>query len=378
MKQVYFDNAATTYMYDEVINVMADSMKNNIGNPSSTHQFGRKAKVALETSRKKIAKLIGANSNEIIFTSSGTEGNNLVLNNAVKNLGVKVIITSKIEHHAVLNVVENLSQEYGVLVKYVALDEFGGVDLDNLKELLSVSEEKVLVSLMMVNNEIGNILPFEEVAGMCVEYNALFHTDAVQAVGHLPIDLNNVPIDFLVASAHKFHGSKGVGFVFCRKEHVIKPMILGGNQEKGVRSSTENVHAIVGMAKALEISVENMSDNSIHIQGIKQYLCKSLKEISSKIEFNGYSSSQTKSIPKILNVRFPEQDKLLLFNLDLKGIAASSGSACQSGGIKVSHVLKEFVSETDLSKTSIRFSFSGESTKVEVDYLIEIINQFIK
>lgn len=378
MKQVYFDNAATTFMYEEVIDVMMDSMKNNFGNPSSTHQFGRKAKVALETSRKSVAKSIGANSSEIIFTSSGTEGNNLVLNNAVKYLGVKVIITSKIEHHAVLNVVENLAKEYGVLVRYVELDEFGGIDLNSLYKLLKDSDEKTLVSLMMVNNEIGNILPYKEVASLCDEYKALFHTDAVQAVGHLPIDLKNVSIDFLVASAHKFHGSKGVGFVYFDKKHVIKPMILGGNQEKGIRSSTENIHAIVGMAKALEISIGKMIQSSEHILELKKYMCEQLKEVFPDVKFNGYSSSVDKGIPKILNVRFPKQDKMLLFNLDLKGVAASSGSACQSGGIKVSHVLKEFLTEEELMKTSIRFSFSSFSTKEEVDCFIDVIRLFKK
>ncbi len=377
MRPIYFDNAATTYMYDEVIDVISDAMKSNFGNPSSTHQFGRKAKVALEKARKSIASVFGVASSEIIFTSSGTEGNNLVLNNAVKNLGVKRIITSKIEHHAVLNVVENLEKENNLEVKYVSLDDKGIIDLNELETLLSEDNDRTLVSLMMVNNEIGNVLPYEKVSKLCNQYNALFHTDAVQAVGHLDIDLKKNVIDFLVASAHKFHGPKGVGFVYSKKNHVMKPMLLGGNQERGVRSSTENIPGILGMEKALLMSVNSLKDREEYINRIKSYFCEKIKEVIPETDFNGLSSLKEKAVPKILNVRFPIQDKMLLFNLDIKGIAASSGSACQSGGVKVSHVLKEILPFDELQKTSIRFSFSFSSTQEEIDQVISVIYSYL-
>ncbi|AUC14496.1 cysteine desulfurase [Tenacibaculum sp. SZ-18] len=374
MKQVYLDHAATTYIYDEVVEVMMESMKSNYGNPSSTHQYGRKAKVAIETSRKNIARLIGCSSTEIIFTSSGTEGNNLILNNAVENLGVKTIITSKIEHHAVLNVVENLRQKNGVDVRFVDLDEAGNIDLEELESLLSKINDKVLVTLMMVNNEIGNILEYEKVGSLCSKYEALFHTDAVQAIGCIPVDLNEFNVDFLVASGHKFHGPKGVGFVFVKKDHVVKPMILGGNQEKGVRSSTENVHSIIGMEKALDLAVSVMTDSTEKIMKLKSYFVQKLTDNFKGIKFNGNSEGGNNGVPKILSVRFTKQHKMLLFGLDLKGIAVSSGSACQSGGLKVSHVLKEFLNEEELQKTSIRFSFSDSVSFDELDYVIDSLN----
>ncbi|CAL2095065.1 cysteine desulfurase family protein [Tenacibaculum sp. 190524A05c] len=377
MKQVYFDHAATTYMYDEVVDVMMDAMKENYGNPSSIHQFGRKAKVSVEKARKNIATLLGVSSNEIVFTSSGTEGNNLILNNAVYNLGVKRIITSKIEHHAVLNVVEKLSVENEVVVDYVALDESGMIDLKDLERLLSENDEVTLVSLMMVNNEIGNILPYAKVAGLCENYNALFHTDAVQAIGQFSIDLKDSSIDFLVASAHKFHGPKGVGFVYVKKNHVVKPMILGGGQERGVRSSTENVSGILGMEKALALSLGKIEERTNHIIEVKKYFYEKLNSLSSKIKINGSLPDSEFSIPKILNVRFPLQDKMLLFNLDLRGVAVSSGSACQSGGSKISHVLREILLEEELNKTSIRFSFSERSSKAEVDCVIDVVYSLV-
>lgn len=377
MKQVYLDHAATTYIYDEVVEVMMESMKNNYGNPSSIHQFGRKAKVAVETARKNIAKMMGCSSSEIIFTSSGTEGNNLILNNAVENLGVKTIITSKIEHHAVLNVVENLRVKDGIEVRFVGLDESGNVDLGDLESLLSEIDGKVMVSLMMVNNEIGNILEFQKVGALCYKYDALFHTDAVQAVGYIPINLNEFNVDFLVASGHKFHGPKGVGFVFVNNDHVVKPMILGGNQEKGVRSSTENVHSIIGMEKALNLSVSTMVKSTEKMNELKSYFIQKLTDNFDGIQYNGNSKGGEYGVSKILSVRFPKQNKMLLFGLDLKGIAASSGSACQSGGVKVSHVLKEFLSEEELKKTSIRFSFSDSVSFDELDYVIDSLNSIL-
>lgn len=371
MKTIYLDNAATTPMLPEVIEVMQQSMIANIGNPSSTHQFGRKAKSAIETARKNIAKHFNVSASEIIFTSSGTEADNLILFNAVTNLGVKKIITSKIEHHAVLHTVEHLQKQYKIDVDYVNVDEVGSVDLVHLEQLLSKSDKKTLLSLMMVNNEIGNILPIDKVCNLCKEYNVLFHSDTVQAIGQFKIDLQKNPIDFIVASAHKFHGSKGVGFAYFKKGFGIKPMLHGGNQEKGARSSTENIHGILAMEKALEISYKNLEKDTNYKQDLKKYLIKELRKIDSKISFNGLSSNLEKSSAKILSVRFPIANAMFLFNLDLVGVMASGGSACQSGSNKGSHVLSQFLDDKELQKTSVRFSFSKLTTKKEIDVTIE-------
>ncbi len=370
MKSVYLDNAATTPMLPEVIDVMHKSMQNNFGNPSSIHQFGRKAKVALEAARKNIAKHFNVTASEIIFTAGGTEADNLVLYNAVLNLGVKRIITSRIEHQAVLKTVTYLQEEYGVEVDYVRVDSDGDVILSELDFVLQGSEEKTLVSLMYVNNEIGNILPIDKVAEICKKNQAYFHSDTVQAIGHYQIDLKKIPVDFIVASAHKFHGPKGVGFAYVKKGISIKPIFHGGGQERGGRSSTENVHAILGMEKALSLSLLNLTEDRIHIEKVKQYLIKELKNSINTIEFNGNSNDMQKSSYTILNVRFPIEDKMLTFNLDLKRIAVSGGSACQSGSSKGSHVLKCFLKANEYKKTSVRFSFSKLTTFDEVDFLI--------
>ncbi|WP_075343104.1 cysteine desulfurase family protein [Tenacibaculum agarivorans] len=370
MNSVYFDNAATTPMYREVVEVMSEAMLNSYGNPSSTHHLGRKAKVLVESSRKKIAEYLNVLPRELVFTSSGTEANNLVLRNAVENLGVKKIITSKIEHHAVLHVVDNLNLKFEVEVEFVSLNENGEVDLSDLQDKLSSTDVPVLVSLMWVNNEIGNILPVEKVSNLCREYNAIFHTDAVQAIGHFNIDLKNTPVDFLVGSGHKFHGPKGVGFLYANGKYNVKPMILGGGQERGIRSSTENVHAVLGMQKALEVSLVNLDEDLEEIKKLKLYFIKTLQDSIPDVRFNGSSGNLEESSVTILNVRFPFKDKMLLFNLDLQGVCASVGSACQSGGAKVSHVLKEVLEKEELDFSSIRFSFSKFSTIDEVDFVM--------
>ncbi len=378
MKNIYFDNAATTQMLPEVIEVMSESMLLNYGNPSSVHQVGRKAKVAVEKARKNIANHFNVSAKELVFTSGGTEANNLVLKNAVTNLGVKRIITTKIEHHAVLDVVEYLGSSFDVEVNYLNLNDLGEIDLKELEAKLSNNEVKTLVSLMFVNNEIGNILPVKEVSYLCNKYEAIFHSDAVQAIGHFNIDLKEVPIDFLVASAHKFHGPKGVGFLCYNNKYIIKPMLMGGGQERGVRSSTENVHAIIGMEKALDVSLGGLKEDNKHISIIKKYLINKLVESFKGVLFNGLSSQENKSTGTIVNVRFPLKDERLLFKLDLFGICASAGSACQSGGNKKSHVLKEILKEDDVNFTSIRFSFSKFSTTAEVDFFLQEILKITK
>ncbi|WP_299124020.1 cysteine desulfurase family protein [uncultured Tenacibaculum sp.] len=378
MKNVYLDNAATTPMLPEVVEVVKQSMMGNFGNPSSTHQFGRKAKAAVETARKNIAKEFNVSSNEIYFTAGGTEADNLVLYNAVLNIGVTRIVTSKIEHHAVLHTVEYLQKSYNIEVDYVDVDERGNISLSGLEEILKRSKEKTLVSLMYVNNEIGNLLPVNDVVLLCEKYQAYFHSDTVQAIGHYKIDLKKTPIDFIAASAHKFHGPKGVGFMYVKKGVPLKPMLHGGNQEKGVRSSTENVHAILGMEKALSISCEGLEGDKRSIEEVKSYLAGELKTYFKGVEFNGESSDLKKSSYTILNVRFPVNEKMLLFNLDLAGVAVSGGSACQSGASKGSHVLSAFLSEEESKKTSVRFSFSKLTTIQDIDFAIEKIRNSLK
>lgn len=377
MKAIYLDNAATTKIDIEVLDLMHISMQENFGNPSSTHQFGRKAKAAVETARKNIAKHFNVSAPEIIFTAGGTEADNLILNNAVLNLGVQRIITSKIEHHAVLHSCEFLQRTHNITLDFVHLDEFGSPDLQHLEELLSNSDNKTLVSLMYINNEIGTILPADEVCDLCKKYNAFFHSDTVQAIGHYHLDLQKTPIDFMVASAHKFHGPKGVGFAFFKKGFGVLPMFYGGDQERGARSSTENVHSILGMEKALEIASTNLENDKVYVENIKQYFIDELLKVSEQMQFNGHSSDAGKSSYTILNARFPVNNSMLLFSLDMAGIAVSGGSACQSGSNKGSHVLAEILKDEEADKTSVRFSFSKFTTKEEIDRTILKIKELL-
>ena len=376
---VYFDNAATTKIRDEVIDNMSNVLKDCFGNPSSTHSYGRSAKSYIETSRKSIAKILNCDPGEIIFNSGGTESDNSILKCAVKDLGVKHIISSKIEHHAITHTLEELKIQ-GVNVNYVKLSENGNVDIDNLEYLLSSNDEPKLVTLMYINNEIGNILDVKYVSDLCQKYNSFFHTDAVQAVGHYKIDLKSINIDFLSSAAHKFHGPKGVGFTYINKSTKIKSFICGGPQERGLRAGTESVHNIVGMTKALEIAVENMEKEAKYVLSIKEYMIKSLRKLFPDIQFNGESGDIKNSTYTILNVCLPiSNDKaaMLDFNLDLKGIACSRGSACQSGSSEGSHVLNEIQSEDQKKFPSVRFSFSHNNKIEEVDYLIDTLKELI-
>ena len=376
---VYFDNAATTKVRDEVIDNMSNVLKDCFGNPSSTHSYGRSAKSYIEKSRKSIAKILNCNPGEIIFNSGGTESDNSILKCAVKDLDVKHIISSKIEHHAITHTLDELKIQ-GVNVNYVKLSENGNVDIDNLEYLLSSNDEPKLVTLMYINNEIGNILDVKYVSDLCQKYNSFFHTDAVQAVGHYKIDLKSINIDFLSSAAHKFHGPKGVGFTYINKSTKIKSFICGGPQERGLRAGTESVHNIVGMTKALEIAVENMEKEAKYVLSIKEYMIKSLRKLFPDIQFNGESGDIKNSTYTILNVCLPiSNDKaaMLDFNLDLKGIACSRGSACQSGSSEGSHVLNEIQSEDQKKFPSVRFSFSHNNKIEEVDYLIDTLKELI-
>lgn len=379
MKQVYFDNAATTQIREEVINSMAGVMKNNYGNPSSSHSFGRSSKSLIEQSRKCIARCLNVSASEIIFTSGGTEADNLVLRSAVRDLGIKHIITSKIEHHAVLHTLEQLETEYDITVSFVSMLTDGHINYKNLEALLQ-REDKTLVSLMHVNNEVGNLLDLKHVANLCKANNALFHSDAVQSVGHYKLDLQDIQIDFIAASAHKFHGPKGVGFAFIRKNSGLKPLIFGGEQERGYRAGTESVHNIVGISDALKYAYDNYEDEYLYVKAIKTYFIEKLKKELPEVKFNGSSGDLIKSTYTLINVCLPvdsQKASMLLFQLDLKGIACSKGSACQSGSNQGSHVLNELLHAEDLEKPSIRFSFSMYNTKEEVDYVINVLKAFI-
>ncbi|MFC2109418.1 cysteine desulfurase family protein [Bacteroidota bacterium] len=375
MRKIYLDNAATTPMFDEVIDEISNSMKTIYGNPSSTHQFGRTAKAAIENSRKNIAGMLNVSASEIIFTSGGSEADNLILNNAVVNLGVTQIITSTLEHHAVLNTVKELSLNYQVKVSYVNVDSHGIIDLVHLRTLLANDNYQSLVSLMFVNNEIGNILNVKKVATICKEYHAFFHSDAVQAIGHLPIDLRDLSVDFVAASAHKFHGPKGVGFAYFRKGIGVKPLFFGGEQEKGARAGTEAVHLILGMEKALSMSLDTLQKDFLYIKKLKQNFIFLLKETFKNVKFNGGSENLETSTVTILNVQFSKEFPFLLFHLDMNGIAVSGGSACQSGSNKGSHVLNAILPEAETVNTSIRFSFSKFTKEEDLQYVINVLKE---
>jgi len=381
MKKVYLDNAATTQMRDEVIEEMTQVMKEFYGNPSSVHSYGRSSKSLIENARKTVAGFLSVSASEIIFTSGGTEADNLVLNSAVRDLGVKRIVTSQIEHHAVLYTLDQLKAGYGIEVVYVNLDKNGEVDLGHLEELLEASDEKTLVSLMHINNEIGNLLDIKAVGEICKSYKALFHSDTVQSVGHYEMDLNEIPVDFTAASAHKFHGPKGVGFAFVRKNSGLKPLIFGGEQERGHRAGTESVHNIIGLEIALKLAYKNLKEEREHISSIKNYFIHQLEANIPGVKFNGSSKDLGKSTYTLINFCLPvsrEKALLLLFQLDLKGIACSRGSACQSGSDKGSHVLEAFLSEEDLNKPSLRFSFSIFNTTQEIDYVVTVLKEFLE
>ncbi len=377
MHRIYLDNAATSPLDQEVIEVICQQLRDNFGNPSSTHEHGRKARAVLEKTRKDIASYFKCTPSQVIFTAGGSEADNLVLQNAARNWGIRRFISSRIEHHAVLHAIETLSKEYGIEVDYVDLNEFGDVDLAHLEELLSRSDGSCLVSLMLVNNEIGNILNAAEVSRLCREHGALFHSDTVQGIGHVDFDLQKIPIDFIAASAHKFHGPKGVGFAIVKKEMPFEPLVYGGEQEMGMRAGTENTHSIAGMGKALHMSLEHFEEDRKYVGDLKAYFIEKLRTSIEGVGFNGRSSDPERSAFHILNVRFPRAVPMMLFNLDLKGIAASGGSACQSGSNKGSHVLSSILYQADAEKTSVRFSFSRYNTIEEIDQVIEALHEIL-
>jgi cysteine desulfurase len=376
---IYFDNAATTPLRKEVISAVSEVMEACFGNPSSTHGYGRTAKTYIETARKGIAAQLNASAQEIIFTSGGTESDNMILYSAVKDLGIKQIITSPIEHHAVLHAIEALEKQFGITASYLQIDEKGTVDLEHLEALLKQNQNQTLVSLMHVNNEIGNLLDLEQVGALCHRYKALFHTDAVQGIGHFSYDLSALPVDFLSASAHKFHGPKGIGFSYIRKDSGLQAFIHGGSQERGLRAGTESVHNIVGMHKALELAYKNIEAEKKQIAALKEYFIKQVTSVFPNARFNGLSNIVNQSTYTLVNMALPipkEKAAMLDFHLDLNGIACSKGSACQSGSQSGSHVLNHLASNNREDWPSLRFSFSVFNTQQEVDQLISVLKGF--
>ena len=372
-KGIYLDNAATTPLLPEVREAMLPFLGPVFGNPSSTHSFGRQAKAALELARKEIANIVHANPGEIYFTSGGTEANNMALNLAIDNLDIKTLITSPIEHHSVLHSAEGLKDK--VKLQYVKLKDDGVIDLEDLEELLKANPRS-LISLMHANNEIGNLLPIKKVNELAEKYKAIFHSDAVQTVGHYQFDLEKLNhVHFLSASAHKFHGPKGIGFLFIRNGFNLKPFLKGGPQERELRAGTENIPGIIGMTKAFELAHINHIERQNHIAKLKSSFIQNLKKEFPGLKINGLEKNQ--SLHSILNVLFPIHDigKMLPFSLDLNGIAVSSGSACASGANDFSHVLKA-MNRVD-EHPAVRFSFSHLNTSEELDETLNILKKLM-
>lgn len=373
--RIYFDNAATTPLDAEVLEVMMPYFTTYFGNPSSIYSYGRESRLAIENARKSVAKILNAHPAEIFFTSGGTESSNTAITAAIKDLGCRHIISSPIEHHATLHTVEHLHNADDIKLSNVKLLPNGHIDLINLEELLAASKDKCLVTLMHANNEIGNILDLQAVGKICQKYHAIFHSDTVQTVGHLPFDLRNTPVHFITGAAHKFHGPKGVGILYINESVKIKPFINGGSQERNMRAGTENVYGIVGFAKALQIATNNQATDIIYIKSIKLYMAEQLQKNIEGISFNGDAFGE--SLYTVLNVGFPrtEKSEMLLFNLDINNICASGGSACTSGADLGSHVIQAI--DTDPNRIAVRFSFSKHNTVEEVDQVVEMLKGMI-
>jgi cysteine desulfurase len=370
---VYLDNAATTPVAPEVVEAMIPVLYEHFGNPSSTHAFGRQAKALIENARRQIAQYLNCAPSEIIFTSGGTEADNMALHAAVTQLGVKRIITSTIEHHAVGHTAEALKLHENTEVVNLQLDAKGNINLEELRALLQ-DATPTMVSLMHANNEIATLLPIAEVAQICRQYGAYFHSDTVQTMGHYAFDLAALDIDFITCAAHKFHGPKGIGFLYVNKKTRVNPLIHGGAQERGLRGGTENIAGIVGLAKAMELAYTDLEAHQKHVWGLKNYMIERLQGIFPDVAFHGETSYQ-KALYTVLNVSLPATTKagLLLFTLDLKGVAVSGGSACTSGATKGSHVLEGIAA--DMSRPNARFSFSRFTTKAEIDYALQQLQE---
>ena len=375
--RIYLDNAATTPLDPEVFEAMKPFMLEDFGNPSSTHAHGRKVRAAIESARKKVAELLNCTPGEIIFTSGGTEADNAIITCAVKTYNFKHAISTPIEHHAVTHTLEILAKQAVVELHHVRLDEKGHVDIAHLEELLK-AYPNALVSLMHANNEIGNILDLQRVSDLCNQHKAYFHSDTVQTMGHYRHDMKALKIHGMTAAAHKFHGPKGVGFMYINKDKKIQQFVHGGAQERNMRGGTENVYGIIGLAKALEICYREMAEHEQHIKKLKSYMIEKLQENIPGITFNGDSANLDRSLYTVLNVSLPEseENEMLLFNLDMKGISASGGSACSSGASTGSHVLGAIYPNSQ--RGAVRFSFSKYNTIEEIDFVISKLVEIYK
>ena len=375
MNRIYFDNAATTSLEKEVLEAMLPYMTSHFGNPSSIYSYGRETRLAIESARKTVAKLLNANPGEIFFTSGGTESNNTAIAAAIRDLGCRHIITSPIEHHAVLHTVEHYDSIGAVTSSYVKLFSNGHVDLSDLEKQLASHEAPCLVTLMHANNEIGNILDINAAGNLCKKYKAIFHSDCVQTVGHYPLDLHNTPVHFISAASHKFHGPKGCGILYIKEDMKIKPFIFGGGQERNMRAGTENLYGIVGFAKALELSTANFEKDREYIQSLKNYTIEKLRKQIPAVTFNGDYAGE--SLYTVLNVSVPKTEKseMILFNMDINNICVSGGSACTSGADSISHVIKAI--NNNAEKIAVRFSFSKHNTRDEVDFVVSKLNELI-
>lgn len=372
--RIYFDNAATTPVDPLVVEAMLPYLTEHFGNPSSIYSYGRENRLAIEKARKSVAAILHAHPSEIFFTSGGTESSNTAIFAAVRELNCKRIITSPIEHHATLHTCTYLADLGEAEIEYVAILPNGHIDLADLEQRLGKQDQKTLVTLMHANNEIGNITNLQQVGVLCNRYNAVFHADTVQTVGHFPVNLSEIQVDFITGAAHKFHGPKGVGMLYINGRNKIHPLIHGGGQERNMRAGTENLYGIIGFAKALELATENQEKEKEHILGIKKYLKAQLTEKIPGIVFNGDPDGE--SLYTVLSVGFPQNDKteMLLFNLDIRNICASGGSACSSGANQGSHVIAAL---NKAPQATIRFSFSKYNKKEEIDTLISNLMELI-
>src|SRR5688572_1062896 len=375
MNRIYFDNAATTALDKDVLDAMLPYMTTQFGNPSSIYSYGRESRLAIESARKTVAKLLNAHPGEIFFTSGGTESNNTAILSSIRDLGCKHIISSPIEHHAVLHTVEHYNCNNEVSLSFVKLLPDGHVDLADLEEQLAEHEDRCLVSLMHANNEIGNLLDIDKVGELCKKYNAIFHSDCVQTVGHYPLDLRKTPVHFISAAGHKFHGPKGIGILYVNDNIRIKPFIFGGGQERNLRAGTENLYGIVGFAKALEIAMTNYEKDRNYIQGLKTYMLEQLRKNIKGVQFNG--DQESCCLYTVLSAAFPKTEKseMILFNLDINNICVSGGSACSSGADIGSHVIRAINNNPNL--VTVRFSFSKYNTKEEVDAVVSKVKELI-
>jgi len=373
-KRVFLDNASTTPIAPEIIDMMSEMMKSHFANPSSVHSYGRESKIVVEGARKKIAELLNTSPGSIFFTSGGTEADNMAIKCAIHDHKITHAITSRLSHHAVLFPLEDLEKEGLIKLSYVDIDKSGVISMSHLKELLS-SNPRTFVSIMHANNEIGTIQDIKVIGDICKEHNAIFHSDTVQTMAHFPFDMQKLNVDFMAASAHKFHGPKGVGFVYISENIRIKPLLRGGGQERNMRAGTENVYGIAALAMAMEMAYENLEEETDYIKGLKIYMMEKLQTELEDVQFYGKCTDMDNSLYTVLSCHFPETDiaEMLLFNLDILGVACSGGSACASGGSKGSHVLTEIVPES--KRPGIRFSFSKYNTKEDIDFTIDKLKE---